>query len=217
MNYAQAFAALSTPCVSDALDKLGINGGCEGLRPVAPGLRCVGPAFTLSFEAVPAGTSAPAADYIDEVPSGSVIAIDNGGRTYCTVWGDILTLCALRMGLAGTVIHGCCRDTASIIGTGYPLFSISSYMKSGKNRVRLAARQIPVQLGSTQVAAGDILLCDDSGVLAIPAARVDEVLGVARAIEAMESRVVEAVKRGTPLKVARELNNYNSFAFRAAQ
>src|SRR6185369_9773290 len=109
MNFEQAFSALSTPCVSDALDKLGINGGCEGLRPVAPGLRCVGPAYTLKFEPVAEGQTAPAADYIDDVPPGSVIAIDNGGRTHCTVWGDILTLCALQKELAGTVIHGCCR------------------------------------------------------------------------------------------------------------
>jgi regulator of RNase E activity RraA len=161
------------------------------------------------------GQSAPAADYIDDVPPGAIVAIDNGGRTHCTVWGDILTFCAQRKQVAGTVIYGCCRDTAAIIHTGYPLFSLSSYMKSGKNRVRMTARQVPIALGPTQVAPGDVLLCDDSGVLAIPSARVDEVLAVARQIDAMEARVIEEVKQGTPLKIARERNNYNSFAFQA--
>lgn len=99
------FAQMPIPVVSDALDRIGVNGGLLGIKALSPGSRCVGPAYTLRFEAVAAGVAAPAADYVDEVPRGAVIVLDNGGRLDCTVWGDILTLIAGQRGIAGTVIH----------------------------------------------------------------------------------------------------------------
>jgi regulator of RNase E activity RraA len=49
-------------------------------------------------------------DYIDDVPPGSVIVLDNGGRDNATVWGDILTEVAHNKGIAGTLIDGVNRD-----------------------------------------------------------------------------------------------------------
>ena len=70
-----------------------------------------GRAWTLLYgpAANPPGT---VGDYIDDVPPGSVIVLDNGGRDNATVWGDILTEIAQRRGIAGTVIDGMCRDVA---------------------------------------------------------------------------------------------------------
>ena len=70
-----------------------------------------GRAWTLLYgpAANPPGT---VGDYIDDVPPGSVIVLDNGGRDNATVWGDILTEIAKRRGIAGTVIDGVCRDVA---------------------------------------------------------------------------------------------------------
>ncbi|MCL2450821.1 MAG: hypothetical protein FWD17_17905 [Polyangiaceae bacterium] len=52
------------------MDTLGLNGGCAGILPVAPRMRCCGPAYTLEFARVPDGEPSPAADYIDNVPEG---------------------------------------------------------------------------------------------------------------------------------------------------
>lgn len=84
---------IDTATLSDALDKLGIAGQCLGIKPLDHGFRMAGRAFTLSYAPVghPAGT---VGDFIDDVPAGSVVVIDNGGRQDATVWGDILTLCA---------------------------------------------------------------------------------------------------------------------------
>ena len=49
-------------------------------------------------------------DFLDDVEPGQVIVIDNGGRDYCTVWGDIMAVTAKAMGIEGTVIDGVCRD-----------------------------------------------------------------------------------------------------------
>jgi regulator of RNase E activity RraA len=51
------------------------------------------------------------------------VVIDNGGRTDCTVWGDILTQYAGQRKVAGTVIGGVCRDVNRALADEYPLFT----------------------------------------------------------------------------------------------
>lgn len=206
---------LSTATISDALDMSGINGGCELIRPLAPGMSLVGPAYTVEFQPVGEGEKAPAGEFIDEVEAGSVIVIANGGRTYCTVWGDLLALTAQQRGVAGTVIDGCCRDATGIIEMNYPLFSVSAYMKSGKNRVKLTGKQVPVRIGETTVKPGDIVCADDSGVVVIPAERLDETLTTALRIEEMEREIIEDLKAGVPLREARARRNYNDWALQS--
>lgn len=210
----QELREIGTTSISDALDTLGMNGGCLSIRPLMPGLRCAGPAYTVRFEPVRPGESGPAADYIDDVPSGSVIVLDNGGATFCTVWGDILTACALARGVAGTVIHGCCRDSAGIRAAQYPLFSVSSYMKSGKNRVRMVARQVEVRIGETLVRPGDLVFGDDDGVLVVPADRAEEVARITAEVVDMERRVVAAIQAGSTLSAARKANGYDRFSLK---
>ena len=60
---------------------------------------------------VPVATEAgTVGDYLDDVPAGDIVTIDNAGRPGATVWGDILTFVADKRGIGGTVIDGVCRD-----------------------------------------------------------------------------------------------------------
>ena len=72
-------ARLDTATISDALDKLGIAGQCLGIKPLDHRCRLAGRAFTLAYAPVgqPPGT---VGDFIDDVPEGQVVVIDNGGR-----------------------------------------------------------------------------------------------------------------------------------------
>ncbi len=142
---------LDTSTISDALDRLGISGQCLDIKPRDSRFRLTGRAFTMFYRPVgkPAGT---VGDFIDDVASGSVVAIDNGGRENATVWGDILTEIAHRRGIAGTVIDGACRDTALCMELGYPVFSKSYSMRTGKDRVQLDATEVSVNLGGARVA-----------------------------------------------------------------
>ena len=133
---------LDTTALSDALDRLGIAGQCLGVKPLDPGFRLAGRAFTILYG--PAGTpSGTVGDYIDDVPEGGVVVLDNGGREDATVWGDILTMVAHRRGLAGTVIDGACRDTHLARELGYAIYSRSWSMRTGKDRVQVEAMNGP--------------------------------------------------------------------------
>jgi regulator of RNase E activity RraA len=198
---------IDTATLSDALDRLGIAGQCLGIKPLSQDFRLVGRAFTLAY--APVGPGGTVGDFIDDVPAGAVVAIDNGGRPDATVWGDILTMCAHRRGLAGTVIDGACRDTHLALGLGYPMYSRSYSMRTGKDRVQLEATQVPVNIGDARVGPGDILRGDSDGVVAIPRAREYEVLDVAEGIEAAEARIRALVESGVRLDEARRQQSYH--------
>lgn len=208
-------ARLDTASLSDAMDRLGIPGQCLGIKPLDHGFRLAGRAFTLLYApcGIPAGT---VGDYIDDIPPGHVAVLDNGGREDATVWGDILTSVAHRRGLAGTVIDGACRDTHLALELGYPMFSRSYSMRTGKDRVQLEATGVPVTIGDARVEPGDLLRGDSDGVICIPRAREDEVLDTAEAIERAEAKIREAVASGLSLREARESIGYHQLQRREA-
>lgn len=209
----QAWVRLGTATVSDALDRLGIPGQCAGVLPLEPSMSFAGAAFTVRYG--PCGhDKGTVGDYIDDVPAGGVVVLDNQGRLDATVWGDILTEVAHVRRLAGTVIDGICRDTAVARGLGYPLYSVSRWMRTGKDRVQVEQVQGPVQVGRTYVVPGDWLLGDADGVLAVPTARAGEVFEVAQSIEAAEGRIRDLIRAGSPLVEARRQVGYHTLQAR---
>src|SRR5689334_8948620 len=204
----QRASKLDTTALSDALDRLGIPGQCLGIKPLDSRFRLAGRAFTLLYgpAGVPPGT---VGDFIDDLSEGTVIVIDNGGRENATVWGDILTMVSHRRGISGTVIDGACRDTNLSREIGYPIFSRSYSMRTGKDRVQVEAMNGPVNIGDARILAGDILRGDSDGVIAIPRAHENEVLAVAEEIDAVEDRIRRAVVEGMRLSDARKQHGYH--------
>ena len=206
-NVARA-AKLDTATLSDALDKLGIAGQCYRIKPRSGTFRMAGRAWTLLYgpAANPPGT---VGDYIDDVPPGSVIVLDNGGRDNATVWGDILTEIAKRRGIAGTVIDGVCRDVALCTSIGYPVFSKDHWMRTGKDRVQVEATNVNVNIGDARVQPGDIVRGDADGVIVIPRQHEARVLDTAEEVELAENAIREAVRSGMRLDEARKRHRYH--------
>ena len=208
-------AKLDTATLSDALDKLGIAGQCYRIKPRSGSFRMAGRAWTLLYgpAANPPGT---VGDYIDDVPSGSVIVLDNGGRDNATVWGDILTEIAHRRGIAGTLIDGVCRDTPLCRELGYPVFSKDHWMRTGKDRVQVEATNVNVNIGDARVQPGDIVRGDADGVIVIPKQHEAKVLDTAEEVERAEDAIREAVRGGMRLDEARKHHRYHQLQTREA-
>jgi regulator of RNase E activity RraA len=146
-------------------------------------------------------------DYLDDVPPG--VVLDNGGRTDCTVWGDILTAMAADRGVGGTVIDGVCRDVRRALGAGYPLYSRGRFMRTGKDRVEVSDVGRPVAVGGVQVRPGDLLVGDADGVVAVPREIADEVAEICAVIAAREEAIVADVLAGASLAEARRRHGYH--------
>lgn len=200
---------MDTACLSDAMDSLGIECGLLGIKPVVSGVKMCGRAFTVRY--VPCGSvKGTVGDFLDDIEPGMVAVLDNAGREYCTVWGDIMSYVASKKGISGTVIDGVCRDVPVIHELRYPIFTKGAYMVTGKERVHVDGINIPVSVSGVQVCPGDYIVGDDSGVVRIPADAVEKVLEKAEAIESVESKIVAAVKDGSTLKEARQKLHYHT-------
>lgn len=204
------FADSDTPGVSDALDKLGIPGQAFNIMPLADYTKVtVGPAFTVRY--VPASNPpGSVGDFIDDVAVGDVVVIDNGGRTDCTVWGDIMTQYAGLRDIAGTVIDGVCRDVNRALYDNYPLFTAGRWMRTGKDRVQVGGVNEPIAIGKIRVEPRDIVVADANGVVIVPRARAREVAEVARQIEKSEAGIREMIARGATIAEAREKLGYHT-------
>ena len=205
----QLLSALPTASISDALDRLSLPGSLHGIAPLRPGQRACGPAYTVAYEPVDehGGT---VGDFLDDVPAGGIVVIDNQARTDCTVWGGIMTRVAAATGIAATVINGVCRDVETILSTDYPMWSAGRFMRTGKDRVRVAAVQQPLTIDRVTIRPGDLVCADEDGALVVPADRAEEVAELAQRIEAVENAIVAAVRSGLTLTQARAAHGYHT-------
>ena len=201
---------LTTAEISDALDFFKLPGSAPGIHAVAGPKHIVGIAFTVRFAPVDTGVPGTVGDYLDDMPAGAVAVLDNGGRIDCTVWGGIMSRIAAKRGIAGTVVNGVCRDTVEADQAGYPLYAAGRFMRTGKDRVQVDAVGGAVALGDIRVAAGDLVVADQDGVVVIPAARAYEVIERALSMQQVEQRIVAAALDGMPLCEARRRFGYHT-------
>lgn len=205
----EAYKKLDVPSISDAMDKLKLQGGLLGIKPIVADTYICGQAFTIHY--VPCGAvKGTVGDFIDDILPGEVAVIDNNGRQDCTVWGDIMSIYATQKGIAGTVIDGVCRDINVIRQLKYPIYTKGTYMVTGKDRVYVDRINEPVGISGVQVNPGDLIVGDNTGVVVVPFAYVQQVLQTAQEIERKEQMIVEKVKQGMPLKQARKETGYHT-------
>ncbi len=204
----EGFRGMSTANISDALDRLRMPGSAFGIAPLQNGQRMIGRAYTIQY--VPAGSPpGTVGDYIDDVEPGGVVVLDNDGRRDCTVWGDILTAVSISRKIAGTVIHGVCRDVSRALENHYPIYSCGRFMRTGKDRVEVSGIQVPVSLGDVKVKPGDLIIGDDDGIVVVAQEHEAKVLEVAREIAELEDNIVAEALGGSTLRAAREKYGYH--------
>ena len=207
----QALSPFNTPEISDALDACGVEGALLHIKPLILGKKLIGPAYTVQYKSY---TNAcenfrSASDYIDNVPTASVIVIDNDSRVDCTVWGGILTQAARLKGISGTIVNGAVRDAHQIQDAHYPVFCLDQYMRSGKNRVYKSQEQCPLMINGVTIYPGDIIFADDHGVLVIPIQRLDDIIDKAQNIQSTEKKITTALQAGERLDHARAKYRYD--------
>jgi regulator of RNase E activity RraA len=209
------YLRLSTPNVSDALDRLGIKGAPHGILPLWPGCKkIVGPATTMKLVDVGKGLKSPSPamgslEAVKAAQPGDVLVIDHGGRMDVNSYGGIVGFTTYHRGLVGCVIDGVTRDIDEYRELGLPVYARGIIQQSIRNRCAFAGHGIEVELGGVKVRPGDLIMADDNGVLVIPQARIAEVLEIAREYKTMEERIVEAIRNGDDPVEAHERVSYD--------
>ena len=127
----ERFAALYTAALADVLDDRGLRHQTlpPELRPVAPGMRLAGEAFTVAGEPGEQATgtlrSGRRSRCSGSVPSAHV-AVYATGHDRSAHFGELSAVSPSSRGVAGCVIDGGCRDTRFIADEGFPVFARAS-------------------------------------------------------------------------------------------
>jgi regulator of RNase E activity RraA len=208
------FLKVSAPNVSDACDRLSINGAVSGILPLYSCGKIVGHAATLKL-------TKPGGNFKGSVIPGTFTLIVNGGPGAVLVidshenpsvntLGGITGAAMKHNGLSGCVADGVMRDIDEYKGFGLPVYGKGITQQSIRGRSVVEGYDIPVKLGDVTVNPNDLVFADDNGVVVVPRDRAEEVLQIALTIKATEDRVIAAIRSGVNAIEAMDSANYES-------
>jgi len=192
--------------VSDSLDAVGIRNNVmdTSVRALRPGMRAVGLAATVRFEASseydqkdPYGA---AIDYLDTLKPGELAVVATGPNNISAFWGELFSAAAKGRGAAGMVCDGPLRDTESIIPLEFPVFGASMRPMDYKGRMRVAEVRGAVVCGGVHINPGDAVIADADGVAVVPAEHIDKVFELANARAQSEKAVLKDLLAGKSVR-----------------
>lgn len=185
----EAFRHAPTSIISDNLARLP---GAVGLRPFHKGARLVGPAFTVRTRA---GDNLAIHQALAMVEAGDVIVVDGGGDETRALVGEIMKTIAEHRGAAGYVIDGAIRDVAAFAASDFPCFARSAIHR-GPYKQGPGEINVPVAIGGTIIAPGDIVVGDEDGVVAFPQAMAAALLDLVHAQMQREEETLRSIREG---------------------
>lgn len=202
----ERFLGIYTAALADILDARGLHEQTlpPSIRPLQPGTRLAGPAFTVSGRAVhPESYDAALRKVLamlGDAPAGCV-AVYACGQERAAHLGELSVTSLKARGVAGCVLDGGCRDVRFILEEGFPVFCGHVTPEDSTWRWELEATQVPITVGTVQIEPGDWVVGDDDGVVVVPHAVAESVLEEAEEKAATESEIRAAVRDGaSPLE-----------------
>ena len=163
------------------------------LRPYGRGTRMVGRAVTVAASA----DLVPVLSGLEQCGAGDILVVD-AGTTDHAVLGELFATEAVRRGMAGIVVYGLCRDTATLAELPLPIYSLGTIPRAaGAKELPITHR--PIRLGNVEVQPGEILVGDDDGIVVLSKAELEVALEGAKAIQEREGAIRAAIQAGTSL------------------
>lgn len=192
--------------LADVLQLLGRSGHLfPPLRWLAPPASSrTATAITIRVEVAPSGPGITALrDRLDDDLTGRCLVVAGGASIPGALWGEILTLAALRSHAGAAFIEGGVRDLDELAELGLPVAGVQPVVAGPGGRLHVVEMGEPVTIGESVVASGDQVLFDASGAVAFGSGPgASDVLAAATRYAEAETQVVEAIRRGDDLATA---------------
>jgi regulator of RNase E activity RraA len=191
---------LDSCAVSDALDKLGLQGAVSGIHRLSTSRRISGRAATVKLVAAEGGPPASrhlATSAIESAQPGDVIVVEQRTGIDAAGWGGTLSLGASLRAVAGVIVEGPARDMDESSAHDFPVFARAHTARTARGRVVEAGTNVPIVVGEIPVSPGDFVVADGSGVVFVKVAEIERVLEAAEAIADRERSMAEALRAGT--------------------
>jgi regulator of RNase E activity RraA len=114
--------------------------------------------------------------------TGHVIITSTGDAREVGFWGSANALNMIAEGVVGIVTDGCCRDTYELALQKTPICARARGRTIIPGRIQTVEVETTVSCGGVQVRPGDIVGCDDDGIVVVPKEVAEEVAVHARAV-----------------------------------
>lgn len=185
------FRALPVANVSDVMARMTAAG--PRLRPMHGGGGMAGPALTVKTRP---GDNLMIHKAIALARPGDVIVVDGGGDLTNALIGELMLAQMVRRGLGGIALNGAIRDSAAIRAQGFPVFA-AGVTHRGPYKDGPGEINVPIAIDGMVIEPGDLMLCDDDGLLAVPFDAVAAVHAAAAEKAAAEARQMASIEAGT--------------------
>lgn len=206
----QRFLALDdlSSTVSDVLDELGVHGAIPTSRlgPSMPTERIVGNATTVRNVAQSRAAFAAVSDKdwrmaeilaLRTASPGDILVIE--GLAEISNMGGLMASVAKRQGLAGAIVDGGVRDLERSRSLHFPVWSRDHTPITGKWRSITTEVNGTIRLSDIQVASGDLIVADETGICCIPRYLIQSVLERAEQIASSEIGFGALLKADEPV------------------
>ena len=105
---------------------------------------------------------------VDACLPGEIFIAAAAGSNRSGIWGELLSTAAINSGCIGALVDGSIRDIAKIREMGFTVFAKGKRVYDSQNRQRVIDIDVPVEIGGVLFCPGDLVFCDEDGVVVIP-------------------------------------------------
>ncbi len=208
--FALAERELFTCVVGDVMDKMHLQHQFlpPQIRPLRPDMIVIGRAMPVLavdvFEERVAGTANKLMDKpfglmleaLDDLDHNEIY-VNTGSSPRNALWGELMSIRAIKLGSRGAVLNGYTRDTKAVLRLSFPTFSWGPYGQDSAPRYKVMDFRVPLEIGGVRLRPGDILFGDIDGVCVIPADAENDIFNKALEKARGEKLVRKALEEGS--------------------
>lgn len=187
----QSFAGLPAANIGDTMNRMACM--ASRIRPLNR-TPLLGPAFTIK---VRAGDNLMFHKAINMAEPGDILVVDAQADLTYAITGELMVNWCRKRKIGGLIIDGAIRDCEAIsVMDDFPVY-VAGINPNGPLKQGGGEINFPVMCGGLTVNPGDVLVGDQDGIVVVPQADAEYILGKSKAVLEKEKGDTEAIENMT--------------------